>query len=73
MNSKSSDSIAMRWLVAMATVLSAPTFAQQPGDEPIEEVVVTGSRIARPGDFGNSSPIDTIAVVVLIVPPMENS
>jgi len=44
---------------ALATALSVPSLAQQP-DEPQEEVVVTGSRIARSSDFGNSSPVDII-------------
>jgi iron complex outermembrane recepter protein len=45
---------------ALATVLSAPVFAQQSDDEPSETLVVTGSRISRPSDFGNSSPVDII-------------
>src|SRR6185436_2576655 len=44
---------------ALTTALSVPAFAQQ-SDEPQEEVVVTGSRIARSSDFGNSSPVDII-------------
>jgi len=44
---------------ALAAILAAPALAQQP-DEPQEEVIVTGSRIARTSDFGNSSPVDTI-------------
>jgi len=60
MNIQASVSKAMRLGIgaAMAVILTAPAFAQE--EEQLEEVVVTGSRIARPGDFGNSSPIDTI-------------
>src|SRR5688572_15641121 len=63
MNAHASDLKAMRFLIGtLAMILSLPTFAQAPqnDDEPAETVVVTGSRIARPGDFGNSSPVDTI-------------
>jgi outer membrane receptor for ferrienterochelin and colicin len=45
---------------ALATLLSPPVFSQQSEDEATETVVVTGSRIARTSDFGNSSPVDTI-------------
>jgi iron complex outermembrane recepter protein len=44
----------------LATILSAPALAQQTEDESTQTVVVTGTRIARPSDFGNSSPVDTI-------------
>jgi iron complex outermembrane receptor protein len=60
MNSQFSTSKAMRFFVTLATILSAPAFAQQPEEEPSETVVVTGSRIARGSDFGNSSPVDII-------------
>ncbi|HEU5134053.1 MAG TPA: TonB-dependent receptor [Steroidobacteraceae bacterium] len=52
----------MRLIVggALATVLATPLFAQQQEEEQLEEVIVTGSRIARPGDFQSSSPVDTI-------------
>jgi len=61
MDTQTSLSRAMRLIIcgALATILAAPAFAQQE-DEQLDEVVVTGSRIARPGDFGNSSPVDTI-------------
>ncbi len=45
---------------SLAAALSVPAFAQQSDDEPAETVVVTGSRIARSGDFQNSSPVDVI-------------
>jgi len=45
-------------LVSLSVLLSAPALAQQE-PEP-ETVVVTGSRIARTSDFGNSSPVDII-------------
>jgi iron complex outermembrane receptor protein len=48
-----------RLVATLATILSAPALAQQ-SDEPIDTVVVTGSRIARASDFGNSSPVDVI-------------
>jgi outer membrane receptor for ferrienterochelin and colicin len=61
MNAQSSVFKAVWRLVvgALAACLSATALAQQ-SDEPQEEVVVTGSRIARTSDFGNSSPVDII-------------
>src|SRR5687767_6851912 len=50
----------MRWCTALATVLSTPALAQTTEDEPTQTVVVTGSRISRPSDFGKSSPVDII-------------
>ena len=46
-------------ITTLAISLSAPALAQQ-ADEPTETIVVTGSRIARTSDFGNSSPVDII-------------
>ena len=47
---------------ALALMLSAPLFAQQADEEPTTEtIVVTGSRIGRVSDFGNSSPVDIIS------------
>ena len=40
--------------LALGTIASVPAFAQQTEDEPTQTVVVTGSRISRPSDFGNS-------------------
>ncbi len=45
---------------ALGTIVSIPVFAQQ-SDEDTQTVVVTGTRISRPSDFGNSSPVDIIA------------
>ena len=61
MNTQPSLSKASRLIIgtALATILSAPALAQQANEEP-ETVVVTGSRIARTSDFGNSSPVDII-------------
>ncbi len=39
------------------TMLSAPVIAQQSEDEETQTVIVTGSRISRPSDFGNSQPV----------------
>ncbi len=44
----------------LAAMLSAPVLAQQADDEDTQTVVVTGTRISRPSDFGNSSPVDII-------------
>jgi iron complex outermembrane receptor protein len=44
----------------LATMLSAPVLAQQTEDEATQTVVVTGTRIQRPSDFGNASPVDVI-------------
>jgi outer membrane receptor for ferrienterochelin and colicin len=41
-------------------ILSSQAFAQQAEDEATQTVVVTGTRISRPSDFGNSSPVDVI-------------
>ena len=63
MNSHQSVFTAVRLAIgALATILAIPAFSQTPpsGDEPTETVVVTGSRIGRASDFGNSSPVDTI-------------
>ena len=62
MNTSESISKATRLIVggALAAILSAPAFAQQADDEPAETIVVTGSRIGRVSDFGNSSPVDII-------------
>jgi iron complex outermembrane receptor protein len=51
--------LAMGGAAALVTALPVPLFAQQtePADE---EVVVTGSRIARDGDFQSPSPVITI-------------
>jgi outer membrane receptor protein involved in Fe transport len=46
--------------VALGTVAAVPAFAQQSEDEPTQTVIVTGSRISRPSDFGNSQPVDVI-------------
>ncbi|HUQ08734.1 MAG TPA: TonB-dependent receptor [Steroidobacteraceae bacterium] len=46
--------------VALGTIASVPAIAQQTEDEPTQTVIVTGSRISRPSDFGNSSPVDII-------------
>src|SRR5687768_2722545 len=45
---------------AVAAALPAPAFAQQTEDDATQTVVVTGTRISRPSDFGNSSPVDVI-------------
>src|SRR5215510_4777853 len=50
---------AKAWVMAVATILSLPAFAQEQEEE-LGEVVVTGSRIAQPSDFGKSSPVDII-------------
>src|SRR5687768_16447256 len=42
---------------AVAAALPAPAFAQQTEDDATQTVVVTGTRISRPSDFGNSSPV----------------
>jgi outer membrane receptor for ferrienterochelin and colicin len=62
MNSQTSISRAPRLIIgtALATILSVPALTQQTDDEQSETVVVTGSRIARTSDFGNSSPVDVI-------------
>jgi outer membrane receptor protein involved in Fe transport len=44
----------------LGTILSVPALAQQPDDEATQTVVVTGTRISRPSDFGNSTPVDII-------------
>jgi iron complex outermembrane receptor protein len=43
----------------LSTAMAAPALAQTT-DDPSETVVVTGSRIARSGDFTNANPVDTI-------------
>ena len=63
MNAHASDLKAMRFLIGtLATILSLPAFSQTPPaeDDTTEVVIVTGSRIGRASDFGNSSPVDTI-------------
>lgn len=48
-------------LLALSAALSMPeAIAQQPADESIEEIFVTGSRIARASDFESPSPVITI-------------
>src|SRR5688572_5856300 len=47
-------------MAALATGMSAPVLAQQADDESTQTVVVTGTRISRPSDFANSSPVDVI-------------
>jgi outer membrane receptor for ferrienterochelin and colicin len=47
-------------LFALATILSVPALAQEQEEEPAQTIVVTGSRIGRASDFGNSSPVDII-------------
>jgi outer membrane receptor for ferrienterochelin and colicin len=61
MNIQPTFSRASRLIIgtALATILSAPALSQQTDEEP-ETVIVTGSRIARTSDFGNSSPVDII-------------
>jgi iron complex outermembrane receptor protein len=46
-------------LAALATGMSVPVLAQT-DDESTQTVVVTGTRISRPSDFANSSPVDVI-------------
>jgi hypothetical protein len=46
---------------ALGTIVSIPAFAQQSDDDTAQTVVVTGTRISPPSDFGNSSPVDIIA------------
>ena len=46
---------------ALGTIVSIPAFAQQSDEDTTQTVVVTGTRISRPSDFGNSSPVDIIA------------
>ena len=62
MNTQTAVSKAFRLIIsaALATVLAAPAIAQQAEDESVQTVVVTGSRIARAGDFESASPVDTI-------------
>jgi iron complex outermembrane recepter protein len=47
-------------LATLAAGMSIPVLAQLPDDESTQTVVVTGTRISRPSDFGNSSPVDII-------------
>jgi iron complex outermembrane recepter protein len=51
--------LAMGGAAALVTALPIPVFAQQT-EQADEEVVVTGSRIARGSDFENTSPVITI-------------
>jgi outer membrane receptor protein involved in Fe transport len=62
MNTQSSIFSVSRLMTAAALViLSAPAFSQAEQDvEQMGEVVVTGSRIARAGDFESASPVDVI-------------
>lgn len=46
--------------VALGTILAIPAVAQQSDEDSTQTVVVTGTRISRPSDFGNSSPVDII-------------
>ncbi len=44
----------------LASLMAIPALGQQTEDESTQTVVVTGTRISRPSDFGNSSPVDII-------------
>ncbi|SHI19479.1 TonB-dependent receptor domain-containing protein [Ferrimonas marina] len=52
-------------LVAGATTLATPTWAEEEGDEPIERVTVTGSRIASEGAMA-STPVTVISAEALL-------
>ena len=45
---------------AIASILAVPAVAQQADDETTQTVVVTGTRISRPSDFGNANPVDVV-------------
>jgi outer membrane receptor for ferrienterochelin and colicin len=58
MNTERSAGLAVR--IALATSVSLTPFATLQAQEPPAEVIVTGSRIARPSDFESPSPVITV-------------
>lgn len=44
----------------LASLMAIPALGQQTDDDSTQTVVVTGTRISRPSDFGNASPVDII-------------
>lgn len=52
--------LALGGAVALSTSLSMPIAFAQDQDDPTETVMVTGSRIAREGDFQSPSPVLTV-------------
>ena len=52
--------LALGTAIGVSATLSAVTvFAQEPGAKPVEEIYVTGSRIARASDFESPSPVSS--------------